>query len=168
MKYLFLSLAFLLILGVGCTNTNTAQTTNSDDVQVEFEAVGNTEEEIPEGVEIVDIILDGDTSTPLSDTENIQEQFNEPDQTVVVSMESGNFYFEPNSITAPAGADVIISFSSNTGFHTFVIDEIGLKETVVGGESIGFQAPETPGTYVFYCDIGSHRTFGMEGTLIVE
>ncbi len=85
-----------------------------------------------------------------------------------VNMQSDNFSFSPKTITAKAGDRVRIVFSMNSGFHTIVIDEIGLKATVAQGESITFTAPSKPGTYAFYCDVGSHRANGMEGSLIIK
>jgi plastocyanin len=87
---------------------------------------------------------------------------------LAVSMVADNFSFRPTTITAKPGQVVDLTISSNTGFHTFVIDAINLKETTKSGEVITFTAPLTPGSYEFYCDVGSHQAQGMEGVLIVE
>ena len=89
-------------------------------------------------------------------------------EAVFVSMESGNFFFSPSSITAEPGQEVVISITENSGTHTFVIDEIGYKSGVSTGDTLSFTAPTEPGSYSYYCDVGSHRALGMEGTLIVE
>ena len=84
------------------------------------------------------------------------------------SMDSGNFFFSPSSLSVEAGQEVSITFASNSGTHTFVIDEIGLNESVAAGKTITFTAPSQPGTYEYYCDVGSHQQLGMEGTLTVQ
>ena len=61
-----------------------------------------------------------------------------------------------------------ITFTKNAGFHTFVIDEADVNFSISEGEALTFSVPSEPGEYPFYCSIGSHRSFGMEGTLIVE
>lgn len=87
---------------------------------------------------------------------------------VSVDMKSGNFFFEPNVIRAGAGERIKVTFTQNSGFHTFVIDEANVNFAINQGEALTFAAPTEPGEYPFYCSIGSHRSFGMEGTLIVE
>lgn len=105
----------------------------------------NAEEEI----QIVDIVIGGAADVNLD-------------------MVSGNFFFEPNTISAAPGDSIKITFTENSGFHTFVIDELELNFSIEEGEALKFTAPTEPGSYSYYCDIGSHRAFGMEGTLIVE
>ncbi len=85
-----------------------------------------------------------------------------------VNMESGNFFFAPNVINAAPSEKIKITFTKNSGFHTFVIDEMDIKFTISEGDALIITAPQTPGEYAFYCDIGSHRANGMEGTLIVK
>ncbi|AKM79538.1 MAG: hypothetical protein UX85_C0010G0017 [Candidatus Beckwithbacteria bacterium GW2011_GWB1_47_15] len=80
-------------------------------------------------------------------------------------VKSGSYFFDPFEITAKAGT-VTITNTENQGFHTFVIDELGVKETLAAGTSFSFEAE--PGTYAFYCDVGNHRELGMEGVLTVE
>ena len=62
-------------------------------------------------------------------------------EAVFVSMESGNFFFSPSSITAEPGQEVVISITENSGTHTFVIDEIGYKSGVSTGDTLSFTAP---------------------------
>ena len=85
-----------------------------------------------------------------------------------ITMKSGNFFFEPSQMTASPGQEVHLTFLENSGFHTFVIDEIALNESIETGNTISFTAPMTPGNYAYYCDVGSHRSMGMEGILIVK
>ena len=98
-----------------------------------------------------------------------QDQREEQTQSAIhTNMLSGNFFFTPDVLRVNPGDSVSITFTENAGFHTFVIDEIGFKETVVEGGTITFTAPSEPGSYAYYCDVGSHRALGMEGVLIVE
>lgn len=92
----------------------------------------------------------------------------EKDESLYVSMESGNFFFSPSSIAAEPGQTVVITIEQNAGTHTLVIDEIGYKSGVSIGDVLTFTAPTDPGSYAYYCDVGSHRALGMEGTLIVQ
>lgn len=85
-----------------------------------------------------------------------------------INMKSGSFYFEPSVISAAPGEVMTMTFEDKDGHHTFVIDEIGLHEEISSGKVITFTAPQTPGRYSFYCDIGAHRALGMEGVLVVE
>lgn len=87
--------------------------------------------------------------------------------TETVDMQTGNFYFKPSEISAAPGQTVNVRIASNDGFHTFVIDGI-TKQTVSADGTITFTAPTVPGEYPFYCDVGSHRAYGMQGTLFVE
>ncbi len=182
--------AVLLLTGAGCAaTTSTEAPVNTDSAveatidaqaKAEMEANGETdapEQEVtkfenagsedvtatittPEGVDIVVGVDPKDTGikdVPLGET-----------IANTVSMESGNFFFTPNVINAAPGQKIEITFAKNAGFHTFVIDEIGLNQQIKAGNKVIFEAPTEPGSYAFYCDIGSHRDLGMEGTLIVK
>jgi plastocyanin len=81
-----------------------------------------------------------------------------------------NFAFEPSLITVKKGDRVKITFKNDVGFHDFVIDEFGAatKQTQAPTtEVIEFTANKT-GTFEYYCSVGSHRTMGMKGTLVVK
>lgn len=95
------------------------------------------------------------------DPENLPE-------TQVIQMRSGNFFFEPTLITAAPGSVVQVQIAENRGLHTFVIDELGLRQQITEGSGFQFVVPQEPGDYMFYCDIGEHRALGMEGVLRVE
>ncbi|NQV89382.1 MAG: cupredoxin domain-containing protein [Parcubacteria group bacterium] len=108
-----------------------------------------SEEVEDDGVQITEVVLGGSADVNLN-------------------MVSGNFFFEPSIVNAAPGESIKITFTENSGFHTFVIDELQLSFSIAAGEALKFTAPTEPGSYTFYCDIGSHRAFGMEGTLIVQ
>lgn len=85
-----------------------------------------------------------------------------------VSLEVGNFFFAPTTISAAAGQTVNVTVTGAAGSHMFVIDEINLQKPISTGATFSFVAPAKPGRYKFYCNIGSHRAMGMEGTLVVK
>lgn len=154
-------LAIILFLGAGCYAGNTIE----DDKSVESEA----EMEVQETVITLDGSGDSDsagisiTATPVGDDEEAEG----PLEPLYIDLYSGNFYFTPSSIQAKPGQEIIIENVENEGFHTFVIDELGIKEQLGDGNVIRFTAPEQPGDYLYYCDIGSHRELGQEGVLRV-
>lgn len=165
MKY-FLPLIFVFLLGAGC-----AVDSNNDELD------STTTGEVTDDMLVPDTDgdLDDDTIVDAVEPEDEAEDDGDVDDTatteeagVSVFMKSGNFFFEPDIIKAKAGQKVNITFTDNSGSHTFVIDEIGLKETIPAKGAISFTAPTTPGHYEFYCDVGSHKQLGMKGTLVVE
>lgn len=82
-----------------------------------------------------------------------------------VSIESGSFFFRPNRPEAKSG-QIQVKVDSNSGFHTFVIDKLGVKETLTTGKTFSFAAE--PGTYEYYCDVPGHREKGMVGSLTIR
>ena len=69
------------------------------------------------------------------------------------------------------GQAVLVTFTSDSGLHDFVIDEIkGAKTAQLQGgksETIEFVA-DKKGSFKYYCSVGNHRAMGMEGTFVVE
>jgi len=86
-----------------------------------------------------------------------------------------NFKFVRDGVDNPdlvvnEGDVVRIEFTSTSGFHDFVIDEMGeATERVDSGEtsSIEFVANKK-GEFEYYCSVGSHREKGMKGKFIVN
>ncbi|PJE76673.1 hypothetical protein COV05_03270 [Candidatus Uhrbacteria bacterium CG10_big_fil_rev_8_21_14_0_10_48_16] len=152
--FLMLSLA-LVLLGAGCTQQDDALDVTTLDIttssgSVITQQVGtNTTTTTEDGILVTEIML------------------GEPAD-VEIEMESGNFFFSPSELVINQGETVAITFAKNAGTHTFVIDELDIRYEIAEGETYYFTAPDKAGSYAFYCDIGSHRQFGMEGTLIVE
>ncbi len=98
---------------------------------------------------------------PLPATDGLQP-------THVITMNGGEFFFDPSSITAQAGETMTINFGAVTGQHIFTIDELKISKQMTPGGSVTFTVPATPGRYTYYCSVGAHKTLGMTGTLIVE
>lgn len=168
MKYFFSLFALVALAGAGCTQVST---TTQADVEAGTQ-VGTTDESTPVTIEVT---ADGEAVVTQEGETTIDENGVPVTEVILgaqaeveVDMEVANFSFTPNVINAEPGDRVSITFTKETGFHTFVIDEIGVEFAVAQGEKLNFTAPSEPGEYAFYCSIGSHRSMGMEGTLIVE
>ncbi len=165
MKYFLSLLAIVALAGAGCAQVSTAPETDT-------EAGTNTAEEATPVT--IEVTADGETvvtqqggTTIGEDGIPVTEIILGAESQVEVDMEATNFAFSPSVINASAGDRVSITFTKNEGFHTFVIDGVG-EFAIAEGEKFNFTAPDEPGEYVFYCDVGSHRAQGMEGTLIVQ
>ncbi|MBM5789834.1 hypothetical protein FJZ23_01975 [Candidatus Parcubacteria bacterium] len=179
MKY-FLLLPALALLGAGCAAAPSVKTEPPAPVSAEYPApdADDVEEMPASGTETTVTVDDGTEitfETKPAEDEDVEIDDGVPVTNIVLGgatlkldMVSENFSFAPKVIEAKAGENIRIMFTKNTGFHTFVIDEINLKFPIKAGEALEFKAPTTPGEYTFYCDIGSHRAFGMQGKLIVK
>jgi plastocyanin len=94
------------------------------------------------------------------------------EQTVSVSSPAdGELVFEPEALTAKAGA-VTISYDNPSPVDHSVAIEDG-SETLAESEIVteattSATADLEPGEFVFYCTVPGHREGGMEGTLTVE
>jgi plastocyanin len=179
MKYFLSLLAVLALVGAGCATTSDSKTSAEAESDTQL-AVG---QDVGEPTEVDETDSDANAQAVEADiifedvaTGEIISESNVPvveiilgeEANVSVDMEAGNFFFDTKEIRVSPGDLVSITFTKNSGFHTFVIDEIDLSFTVAEGEILTFTAPREPGSYPIYCDIGSHRAFGMEGMLIVE
>lgn len=82
-----------------------------------------------------------------------------------------NFEFDLAEIRVKEGDTVTINFTSESGFHDWVVDEFDAATDQVrpddGVTSVTFVADQK-GTFEYYCSVGSHRANGMVGNLIVE
>jgi len=181
MKKLFIPFFALVLAGGGCFSS--APTENSDFAQPSGLGTPGVADEMEDGAPSLGMPAPGFEDVEemmVEDEDSMMEESDESDRTeedsveataggeLNVTMDSGNFFFAPDTITASPGQTVHVTFASNGGFHTFVIDEINFKNKVEKGDTISFTAPTEPGSYPFYCDIGSHRALGMEGVLIVK
>jgi len=81
-----------------------------------------------------------------------------------------NFAFSDNTIRVKKGDTVKLAFRSTDGFHDWTSDAFDAKTERVntGDSSIVIFTADTVGEFPFYCSVGSHRSLGMEGMLIVE
>lgn len=86
------------------------------------------------------------------------------------TVEGENFKFTPDKIEVKKGDKVKITFKNISGFHDFVIEGLNVNtKQIKAGEkdSVEFTADKV-GSFEFYCSVGSHRSMGMKGTLVVN
>ncbi len=169
MKRFAFAMSILLLLGAGCGSSATVAPTSTAPAATTPAATSESLTTIPasSSKSVSDTATTTTTTTSAVTTEIVVPPAAEPEP-LAIAMTSGNFFFDPATITASPGQKVSISFTDNEGTHTFVIDEIGLKKTITTGTVVVFTAPTAPGSYPYYCDIGAHRKLGMEGVLIVK
>ena len=90
--------------------------------------------------------------------------------TETITVDAGNFYFDPEKITADPGI-ATIKLTAENGIHDFVFDDDAYPgfhlEADGGGSSQSKKIDLKAGKYTFYCTITGHRSQGMEGTLTV-
>jgi plastocyanin len=90
--------------------------------------------------------------------------------TETISIQAGNFYFKPNTITAKPGI-ATIELTAQNGIHDLVFDGAYPGFTLEADGGGGKQSQKIdlkPGKYTFYCSITGHRAAGMVGTLTVK
>jgi len=82
--------------------------------------------------------------------------------------------YVPNSFEVKKGAVVNIAVTSTDSYtHIFAFRDAGLSAVAVGlapGETraITFNAPDTAGSYEYYCNVPGHAGRGETGTMIVK
>lgn len=89
---------------------------------------------------------------------------------VKITMEAGNFYFSPKTITAKKGDTIEVTLTGKGMMHDFTLDEFNVSSGMVEpGKTVTFKfTADKSGTFEYYCSIGSHRQRGQVGTLTVE
>jgi plastocyanin len=81
-----------------------------------------------------------------------------------------NFTFSLKEIRVKKGDNIHIVFTSEEGFHDWVVDAFkAATQRVQTGQTteVTFVADQI-GTFEYYCSVGDHKAKGMIGTLIVE
>jgi len=101
------------------------------------------------------------------------EQPTEPTQEDVPGLlvEGSEFYFEPHTIRAPPGEEVVITFRNvGTVAHNFTIGQLGVATpTIQPGKTATVRfTPERADVYGFWCNVPGHQDAGMQGRLVVE
>ena len=91
---------------------------------------------------------------------------------VSLTVEGGEWYFEPETIKVKKGQEVTITFENVGSYsHNLKIGQFDVTSETIGGNgkttSFTFKADEA-GEFPFWCAVPGHRSAGMEGTLIVE
>jgi len=161
-----LSLAGLLLLvGAGC---GTPKKSEPKDVVISLPTSTGP---------VVTVESEDHGATNTTSTAAIPENVDTPAGTEDVKFLLGgkNFAFlmdgkENPELRVKQGQKVRIEFTSESGFHDWVVDEFkaATKQVQTGGKtSVEFVA-DKKGTFEYYCSVGKHRQNGMKGNLIVE
>jgi len=152
----------LISLGIGCAAARDAQSTDAVPQEIATEQAQIIEEKsIPEE----DAIANG---TVLVEAQEAELNIAAEPSIFTQTLSATNFAFAPNAITVKAGMPIELTVTELEGEHTFVIEELGIEESLSLGGVVAFTAPTEPGRYTFHCGVGPNRRLGMEGTLIVE
>jgi alcohol dehydrogenase (cytochrome c) len=100
-----------------------------------------------------------------------------PPDALVIEIYTMNIHFYPDHLTARPGQKVAIHLENTEPGevpHNFYIalpsGVVGTKGQLAAGEEgyFVFTAPDQPGEYYFWCDVGTHRFQGMNGELVVS
>jgi plastocyanin len=97
-------------------------------------------------------------------------------QAQVLTVEMGEFFFEPSSLSVRPGAVTVnLTNVGERRAHTFIVKTLSGSDDLAGtdeiplGESATLQFTLTqPGTYEVYCGVGNHAERGQTGTLTVR
>jgi alcohol dehydrogenase (cytochrome c) len=99
-----------------------------------------------------------------------------PTDARVIEIHMNQIFFYPNQLTAQPSEKLALHLINSEAAeleHNVAIaletGVTGLKETITAGEDgyFAFTAPDTPGDYTFWCNVGEHKELGMQGTLTV-
>ena len=92
------------------------------------------------------------------------------EQVKVSAPADGSLKFEQSSLTAKAGK-VTFNFTNPSSVpHAFEVEGNGVEEEtdVITKGKASVTVDLKPGSYTYYCPVGSHRQAGMEGKLTVK
>lgn len=109
----------------------------------------------------------GDTTVTETRTD-LSTQTDNPD--VVFEISGDNFSFSETELTVEKDQTVKIIFTSEEGFHDWVLDEFDATTAQVqaGGKTEVTFVADKVGEFEYYCSVGQHRQMGMVGKLIVK
>ena len=139
------------------TNTNTTTQTNTENKPGENTAQDTSTGYGTSTATTTDSFVDDSTSDIAT---NIKE----------FTVTGANFSFTPSSITVNQGDRVKIIFKNKDGFHDLKIDNFNVATQRINGgqeDAVEFTADRV-GVFEYYCSVGTHKTMGMKGNLIVQ
>ena len=133
-------------------------------------------DQVPEGAVTVDTAGTSSPATPVGDGEAdaadstpVASADESTASAAPITIEGVDIDWNPNEATIAANTDVTITVPNNgVAFHTFVIEELGIKLEIEPGQTQEVVVNAPAGTYEFICDVPGHAEAGMVGTLIVE
>ena len=80
---------------------------------------------------------------------------------------SGNYLFDPGELTFKVGDSINFVIESETEFHTFSVEELGIDAASDAGEPVEFNFKfDRAGTFQLICI--PHEAQGMVGTITVQ
>ncbi len=158
----FLPIIALLIVGAGCalSSADTKRQVTELPNTAPADSVAQTSEESAKKLVVADVQVES--------TGDVTVEPVVPPVIRNINLKDGEFFFDPKSISVKKNETFTITFADVSGHHTFNIDELNLHADISAGKVITVTAPANPGRYSYYCNIGPHRTLGMEGVLVVE
>ena len=173
MKFKLLTFLFIAALSLAACTPKDQQTVqdameDKDGAMMDDET-RFTDDEMPDGEEMMDddAMIGGDAMMEKKDDAMMDDG---DDGVVEFSITGKNFEYSQKEIRVKQGDRVRINFTSESGFHDWVVDAFGVRtEQVLTGasSSVEFVASQK-GNFEFYCSVGNHRGMGMVGNLIVE
>ncbi|MCB9798184.1 cupredoxin domain-containing protein [Candidatus Nomurabacteria bacterium] len=180
---LAISLIALTVLFAGCTKAKTqvSDTTAGENMEVnEADDSMMNDDMMNDDMMNDDMMNDDMMDDDMMDDDMMNDDMMNDDmmddQMQTISLSGKNFAFLMNGEENPTlrvkkGQKVSLEFVSDSGFHDFVVDELGVATDRVrdgeGSTTVEF-TPEKTGTFEYYCSVGEHRANGMKGTIIVE
>ena len=80
---------------------------------------------------------------------------------------SGEYIYDPEELSFSVGDKITLVLESETEFHTFTVEDLGIDVAVAGGavDEVTYTF-ETSGTYEFICI--PHKELGMVGKIVVN
>ena len=81
-----------------------------------------------------------------------------------------DFKFSTRELHVKAGQSIALRLdNADAGPHSFDVDALNVHTAMPSNSSsLALFAATKPGTYTFYCSVGTHRQHGMVGTLVVD
>lgn len=160
---LFLVGAVIVVGAIGYSVTRKAPTPDTmAPSAVPTEDDGMTDDEMAEEAGAVT------TTMPVPGTDTTEMVV--ADDAVTIAVSGVNFAFDKKEIRVKEGQTVKIVFTSESGFHDWVVDEFSARtgQVMTGGVTEVTFVASKKGTFEYYCSVGAHRANGMVGQLIVE
>ena len=165
MKKWFLLFLPIVLVGQGCISSPIVEDT-SDDAMMEDGEEMMMEDDHNDSE---DAMMEEDGESMEEGDSMMEDDANGEEVTFDIS--GVNFAFDVEEMRVKQGDTVTVNFTSESGFHDWVVDEFDAATAQVkdgeGTTSVTFVADQT-GEFEYYCSVGQHRAQGMIGTLIVE
>jgi plastocyanin len=88
-----------------------------------------------------------------------------------LTAKEADFSIDLGTKTLKAGPYLVKVDNTGNATHDLVVEQNGAKiagtSSIAPGQSASLSVTLKPGSYVFYCSIGNHRSMGMEVTVTV-